>query len=217
MKTFQNIYNKYNLLNSKTYKYWEAGLLDLASIREYAYQYTYHISLITLAISILIKKTDNAHTKAILTNNLKDEISHFSLWVEFLSGIDGRLENIYNPTISNEAKLLGDTLISSCNESFEKGLGAFYWYEKSSQAVSELKYASLASIYNIHDEKIRLFFKVHSKLDIEHSRELEEIISTFSEENKSIATKGALELASIFFNFLDIYMPKLFETREFLN
>lgn len=217
MKKFQEIYNKYNLLNSKTYELWEAGMLDLASIREYAYQYTYHINLITLAISILIKKSDREDIKLTLRENLNDEVTHFMLWVNFVSGIGGNIENIYNPIISDSAKLLGDTLLSACNESFEKGIGAFYWYEQSSQAVSELKYSSLASIYKISDKKIRMFFEVHSRLDIEHCTELEKIISSLSEEKKSIAATGALDLAMVFFNFLDVQMPIVFETRKFLN
>ena len=96
-----------------------------------------------------------------------------------------------------------DGYFKLARNSYAKGLGALYAYERQVPAVAESKISGLKAFYDIDNENGLKFFNVHITADQWHSAECLALIEKLPEKQKAQAFDGAVEGAKLLWNFLD--------------
>ncbi len=198
--------DKWHLLKHPFYRSWDKGELTIGQLQEYAVQYYRHVEYFPRHLSKLHSKCDSIEQRKIILENLVDEESgddhHPELWLRFAEGLGLSRDVVKSSKSTMDTKYFISTYDNLC-ESYPKGLGALYAYERQIPSISEFKIKSLKEHYDISDERSIEFFKVHMHADVWHSQEVQDIIESLSESDKEKAFYSAYEATKLLWGFLD--------------
>ncbi|GAM21620.1 hypothetical protein SAMD00019534_047950 [Acytostelium subglobosum LB1] len=199
--------DNYHLLTHDFYKKWSHGELTLETLKVYAGQYYHHVDAFPRYISTIHSKCDDIKSRQVLLGNLTEEESgeenHPELWMRFAEGLGNTREAVKSSELLPKTKALVDGYYDLCNESYAKGLGALYAYERQVPEVAKSKIDGLEKFYGINNERALKFFVEHITADEWHSEECAALIDKLSEEDRKVAEQGAEEAAKLLWGFLD--------------
>ena len=192
---------KHHLLNHPFYQAWSAGELDVTVIREYAAQYSKHVSSFPRYLSSIHTNCDDIHVRQVLLENLVDEEmgteNHPELWMRFAEGMGNSRNNVKKTVAMEETRQLVNTFMKLSKEQrFHIGLAALYCYESMQPEISETKKNGLKKFYGIDDEKTLKFFTVHMHADKWHREVLRKLIAELNNsKEKQAETMAAIDEA----------------------
>ena len=191
----------HHLLNHPFYQAWSAGELDVTVIREYASQYSKHVSLFPRYLSSIHTNCDDIHVRQVLLENLVDEEmgteNHPELWMRFAEGMGNSRNNVKKTVAMEETRQLVNTFMKLSKEQrYHIGLAALYCYESMQPEISETKKDGLKKFYGIDDEKTLKFFTVHMHADKWHRKVLRKLIAELNDsKEKQAETMAAIDEA----------------------
>lgn len=203
---------KYDLLKHTFYQAWSAGELSRDILQRYAAQYYHQVSSFPCFISTAHSRCRNTadfhdaiNVRKRLLENLVDEelhgTDHPALWMQFAEGLGVSRQAVHNEVLLDETKALVNTFDQLAEHDWRDGLCALYAYESQVPAVSASKIAGLKKFYGISDEATLAFFSAHEIYDVEHSRQVAELIEEYVEPEA--AAKATERAAAAQWKFLD--------------
>lgn len=209
---------KYDLLKHPFYILWNAGLLSIDVLKDYALQYYQQVKNFPRYLSAAHSVTEDIEIRKIFLENLLDEesddskkgiVNHVQLWRNFCSGLGLTNQEIDNVEISPKTQALIDTFHELSRKSTCSGLGALYAQEHQYSKISESKRVGLESIYGIADKETIKFFSVHEKVDILHAEQLEKALNSIKDplEQTGIIEAGKAAMQALN-SFLDGMIEK---------
>ncbi|ETO91739.1 MAG: coenzyme PQQ synthesis c-like domain protein [Candidatus Xenolissoclinum pacificiensis L6] len=223
----KELIKKYDLLKTRFYEAWQTGRASLHDIREYVCAYYHHIEGFPRAIALIYAGCDNYNIRKILFENIAEEegfsgeARHSDLWIDFATSLSISEDYIRNNAkYSVHAMNLLKAFTDCAYFSYEQGLGALYAYEYSFATLSQAKLKIMTEFYGYKlDDKALSFFKVHSELDIWHTKQIEDAIMMLNDKKKiELVYKGAEMLCKAFYSFLDEYMyQEIHIDKKYLN
>ena len=187
--------NQKHLSKHKFYQLWSEGKVSMEALRAYSRQYYKFVSEFPRLLSRVHSNTPYMEDRLLMVNNLKEEedikMPHEELWVRFAEGLGIKRDKI-------DAKMLPETkesieeLRKICSKGFLEGSAALLAYEAQIPEIAELKMRGLIKHYSIRGKRPLEFFKVHSKVDIEHQKAWKKIIARHA---KTSAQKARIRKA----------------------
>lgn len=199
--------DKLHLLKHPFYQAWSEGKLSIEILREYAKQYYNQVKAFPRYISKIHSQCDDIKARQILLGNLIDEEQgeehHPELWLRFAEGLGVSRDDVESAALKEETRALVEGFFKLSEESYAKGLGALYSYERQVPEVAKSKIDGLEKFYGINTEQALKFFNVHIKADEWHSDECASLIKKLSPAEQEEAKKGAVEGAKLLWQFLD--------------
>lgn len=197
----------HHLLKHPFYKAWSEGKLDIETLKKYSEQYYHHVDAFPRYISTIHSKCDDIESRQVLLGNLTEEEkgpeNHPELWLRFAEGLGTTRSEVKGATLNQQTKELVEGYYELAGESYAKGLGALYAYERQVPEVAKSKIDGLEKFYGITTEQALKFFNVHITADEWHSQECADLIKKLSPKDQQIAANGALEGAKLLWKFLD--------------
>ncbi len=197
----------YHLLKHTFYKMWSEGKLSIDILKNYSQQYYHHVDAFPRYISTIHSKCADIESRQVLLGNLteeeKGEENHPELWLRFAEGLGTTREEVKNAVLNKQTKELVEGYFELANNSYAKGLGALYAYERQVPEVAKSKIDGLEKFYGITTEQALKFFNVHITADEWHSEECAALISKLSPQDQEVARQGAVEGAKLLWKFLD--------------
>ena len=190
----KDIKNKH-LSKHKFYQLWNEGKVSIEALQVYAQQYYKFVSEFPRFVSRVHSNTPYIEDRLLILNNLNEEedkkLSHEELWLRFAEGI-GVKRNKINAEILPETNSMLEEIRKLCSKNFLEGSAALLAYEAQIPEIAELKMRGLIKHYNFKDKRALEFFKVHSKVDIEHQKTWKKIIAkhTKTKEQKARVRKA---------------------------
>jgi len=199
------IMEEFSLLKHTFYQAWSRGELSKETLQHYASQYYAQVKSFPRFISRVHTHCDQIDARKMLLENLVDEelhgTDHPALWMQFANGLGVNRETVLNDMPLPETKTMVDTYYELADRDWRDGLCALYAYECQVPAVSESKIDGLKKFYGIDDEKTLEFFTAHMQYDVEHSRQVAELIEKHVDPVK--AEQATREAAMALWGFLD--------------
>ena len=198
-----------SLLSHPFYQDWKLGKLTTEDLRTYAGQYYRFEAGFPRFLSAIHSRCPDRQVRQDILANLWDEEhgdrNHRALWLDFCAGTGLSARDAEAATVHPRTQALLDTYTDICStRSFQEGLAAIYAYEVQVPEVAKEKLTGLTSVYGITDAPALEFFRVHSELDVEHSRLEEEAIIRHTTTDEEPAVEAALVNAlDAWWGFLD--------------
>lgn len=194
-----------SLLKHEYYQAWSAGHLTQANLKDYASQYYNQVTSFPRFISRVHTQCPEIEARKVLLSNLVDEeihgTDHPALWMQFAEGMGATREAVLSDHALPETEAMVNTFYELAESDWRDGLCALYAYEYQVPAVSASKIDGLKRFYNINDERTLAFFEVHQVYDVEHSKQVADLIEKYAEPEQALkATKAA---AKALLGFLD--------------
>lgn len=194
-----------SLLKHAYYQAWSMGHLTPSNLRDYASQYYNQVTSFPRFISRVHTQCPEIEARKVLLSNLVDEeihgTDHPALWMQFAEGMGAKREAVLNDQPLPETKAMVDTFYDLAEGDWRDGLCALYAYEYQVPAVSASKIEGLKRFYDINDESTLAFFEAHQVYDVEHAKQVADLIEKYVEPEQALkATKAA---ATALLGFLD--------------
>ena len=169
-----------HLSKHKFYQLWNHGKVSMEALRAYSRQYYKFVSEFPMLLSRVHSNTPYLEDRLLMVDNLKEEedikLPHEELWVRFAEGL-GVKRNKIDAKMLPETKSSIEELRRLCSSGFLEGSAALLAYEAQIPEIAELKMKGLINHYGIKGKRPLEFFKVHSKVDIEHQKTWKKIIA----------------------------------------
>lgn len=199
--------DKFHLLKHAFYKDWSEGKLSLEDLGEYSKQYFHHVDAFPRYLSRVHSLCADISSRQVILHNLVDEEdgeeNHPALWLQFAEELGVSETEVRSAKLFDQTKALVNGIMELCNDSYEKGLGALYTYERQVPDVAKSKIDGLKRFYNCNSKKALKFFEEHIGADEWHSQEFADLISNLDRNGKELAKEGAIESAKLLWNFLN--------------
>ena len=198
-----------SLLSHPFYQGWRDGKLTLDDLRLYASQYYRFEAGFPRYLSAVHAGCPEPDVRQGILSNLWDEEhgrqNHRAAWLDFCAGLGMTSEDVQAAPVHPRTQALLDTYGDICsNRSFQEGLAAIYAYEVQVPEVMAEKLAGLRDRYGITDESALSFFRIHSDLDMEHSRVEAEAIAGHTGPQQEAGVEAALQAGlEAWWGFLD--------------
>lgn len=196
-----------HLLKHPFYQTWNKGELTAETLALYAKEYYHHVAAFPRYISAIHSQCDNLAYRQILLSNLNEEEqgenNHPELWIRFAEGLGCTREEIQATAELASTHKLVNGYFDLTRESFAKGLGALYAYERQTPDVSISKIEGLTRFYGITKEDVLAFFNVHAEADVWHSNECASLIEKLDADQQKEVYEGATTGAKLLWKFLD--------------
>ncbi len=194
-----------HLLKHPFYQAWSEGRLDREILRDYAGQYFTQVDSFPRFLSAVHSGCPDISARKVLLQNLVDEelhgTDHPELWMQFAEGLGAKREEVRAETPLPETQAMVDTFFDLTEQSWKDGLCALYAYESQVPEVSKSKIDGLKKFYGVHDARTLAFFKAHMHYDVEHSRQVADLIDLHADEDAAIA--ATRRAADALWGFLD--------------
>ena len=192
MKQFIKILEKdieeLHLSKHPFYQLWNEGTVSKKALQEYAKEYYQFVNLFPRMVSSIHSNTEDQEDRFMILENLNEEENpkepHADLWVQFAQGLDVIKSSMKVPKLAETKKSM-KILMDTCKSGFLEGAAAALAYEAQIPEIAELKMKGLKKHYNIKDVRSLRFFKVHSKVDIEHQKTWKKIIANAMKQDFS--------------------------------
>lgn len=199
--------DEFHLLKHPFYQDWNMGKLTIDELKVYAGQYFQQVQNFPRYISTIHSKCDDLQARQVLLGNLYDEENgdenHPELWLRFAEGLGAKRDEVTSAKMMEKTHNLVEGFYKLINESYAKGLGALYTYERQVPEVAKSKIEGLKKFYGIDSPKALKFFEVHIGADEWHSQEVEDLISKLSDAERKEVKEGAVRAAKLLWGFLD--------------
>lgn len=196
-----------HLLKHPFYQLWSAGQLNIEVLQNYAGQYFHHVNAFPRYVSRIHSNCDDLQARQVLLGNLTDEEkgddNHPELWLRFAEGVGADRESVKNAELLEETHNLVQGFFELANDSYAKGLGALYAYERQVPDVAKSKIDGLKKFYGIDSPRALQFFEVHMSADEWHSDECAQLIAKLPEDQQKLALEGAEKASKLLWSFLD--------------
>jgi len=178
----KDIKNKH-LSTHKFYQLWNEGKVSVNALRGYSQQYYNFVSEFPRFVSRVHSNTPYEEERMHILENLNEEenknMPHAELWLRFAEGI-GLKRNKINAEMLPETKNMLNELRKLTSKNFLEGCAALLAYEAQIPEIAKLKMGGLKKHYNMKSRNALEFFKVHSKVDIEHQKTWKRIIAKYA-------------------------------------
>lgn len=169
-----------HLSKHKFYQLWNEGKVSIEALMGYSQQYYQFVSEFPRFVSGVHSNTPYEEDRMRILENLNEEedkrLPHAELWLRFAEGIGVKRDKINVKPLPETTKMLNE-LRKLSSKNFLEGSAAMLAYESQIPEIAKLKMDGLKKHYNIKSKKALEFFKVHSKVDIEHQKTWKKIIS----------------------------------------
>ncbi|NCX93345.1 MAG: CADD family putative folate metabolism protein [Gammaproteobacteria bacterium] len=191
--------DQWHLLKHPFYIAWSKGELTQEDLKTYACQYYHQVNAFPRYVSATHSNGVSLQDRQVLLQNLIEEEhgsqNHPALWLKFAKGLGVDESTVKSSEPCKEVNELIKTFLSTCQSSYAEGLGALYAYERQVPAVAESKICGLEQHFGITDPEAIKFFKVHMHSDVEHTQDVENLISKLSEPEQKKAHAAAASIA----------------------
>jgi len=181
------------LLDHPFYRAWAAGTLSLDDLGFYSTQYWRQVETFPAYLRNLADRLPESPGRTSVESNLADEIDgdHAGLWQTFAEGLGRSASELEGADIEPETATCIDSFIEGTRErSVAFGLGMIYGYESQTPEVATTKVDGLRSFYGVEGPATE-YFVLHGQLDVEHARELAEVIGEVAGDEDSLAEAEA--------------------------
>jgi len=181
------------LLDHPFYRAWAEGSLSLDDLGAYSAQYWRQVETFPSYLSALAQRLDESPARATVESNLADEVEgdHAGLWRAFAESVGRSAAELEAADIEPEtAACVGAFVEGTRDRSVAFGLGMLYGYESQTPEVAKTKVEGLRSFYGV-DGPATEYFVLHGELDVEHARELAEVIDEVAGDDESLAEAEA--------------------------
>ena len=181
------------LLDHAFYRAWAAGTLSLDDLGFYSTQYWRQVETFPAYLRNLADRLPESPGRTSVENNLADEIDgdHAGLWQTFAEGLGRSASELESADIEPETAACIDSFIEGTRErSVAFGLGMIYGYESQTPEVATTKVDGLRAFYGVEGPATE-YFVLHVELDVEHARELAEVIGEVARDEDSLAEAEA--------------------------
>lgn len=199
------IISEFDLLKHPFYQAWSRGELSKETLQHYAVQYYNQVQSFPRFISRVHTNCPTIEARKVLLENLTDEeihgTDHPALWMQFAEGMGASREMVNAQEALPETNAMVDKFYELADRDWRDGLCALYAYECQVPEVSASKIAGLKEFYGIHDEHTLEFFTAHQAYDVEHAKQVAELIEKYVEPVR--AEKATREAAQALWGFLD--------------
>ena len=169
-----------HLSKHKFYHLWNEGRVSMEALKAYSQQYYKFVSEFPRLLSRVHSNTPYMEDRLLMVDNLKEEedikLPHEELWVRFAEGLGVKRNKIDNDMLPETKRVINE-LRRLCSGNFLEGCAALLAYESQIPEIADLKMKGLIKHYGIKGKRPLEFFKVHSKVDIEHQKTWKRIIS----------------------------------------
>ena len=186
IRLLENDIKEKHLSKHKFYQLWNEGKVSMEALRAYSQQYYKFVSEFPRLVSRVHSNTPYMEDRLLMVDNLNEEenrkLPHEEMWIRFAEGLGVKRDKI-NAKMLPETKKSIDKLRRLCSNDFLGGTAALLAYESQIPEIAELKMNGLKQHYNIKDKRSLEFFKVHSKVDIEHQKTWKKIIAKHVKTN----------------------------------
>lgn len=194
-----------HLLKHPFYQAWSKGELSQAVLQNYAAQYYAHVESFPRFISRVHSGCPVIAARKVLLQNLVDEeihgTDHPALWMQFAEGLGATREAVVNEKPITETQDLVDTFFDIASRDWRDGLCALYAYESQVPDVAVSKIEGLKRFYGMTDEQALKFFVVHQQYDVEHAKQVADLVDRYAD--KAQAIQATQEAADALWRFLD--------------
>lgn len=165
-----------HLLTHPFYVRWSQGKVSMEALRTYACQYYHYELALPSFLSAALEHVTDEPARSAVAEVLEDESSnpkpHAEMWLDFAAGLGLSAEEVKASEPSAATINLVETYRSLCARGQEEAIGALYAYESQQPEVAQTKADGLVEFYGVTDQSSLSFFKLHSVLDIAHSKAL---------------------------------------------
>ena len=195
------------LSKHKFYQLWNEGKVSIEALQGYAQQYYRFVSEFPRFVSKVHSNTPYIEDRLLILENLNEEegkVPHSELWLRFVEGI-GLSRNKINAEMLPDTKNMLNNFKNLSSKNFLEGSAALLAYEAQIPEIASLKMQGLKKHYNLKNRKALEFFKVHSKVDIEHQKTWKKIIAKHAKtkQQKAKVRKALNASLKAMWNMLD--------------
>jgi pyrroloquinoline-quinone synthase len=168
-----NIQQK-SLLKHKFYQLWSAGSLSMEDLRGYSKEYFQLVKAVPDLVGNVLEQVpledeQNFEHVNTIKRNLEEEKQHVAPWVSFAESIGVTRNDLYDYVCSKKTKDAVMNMSSLTRRSLASGISTLYTFEKQLPEISAKKIEGLVNFYGVQNVKALEYFKIHQKVDIEHS------------------------------------------------
>lgn len=206
-ETLREIISEKNLLQHPFYLAWSAGQLTREDLRYYAGQYYRQVEAFPRFVSSVHSRCPNIAARKVLLQNLVDEeihgTDHPALWAQFAEGLGMSKTELELAPVSAHTQKTVETLYELTSGEWTGGLCALFAYEQQVPAVSASKIEGLKQFYQMTDERSLAFFEAHLKYDVEHAREVGDLVDQHAAARAEEAKNATRRSTEALWHFLD--------------
>jgi pyrroloquinoline-quinone synthase len=200
-----SIIAEHHLLKHAFYQAWSKGELSMGTLKTYAAQYYHQVQSFPRFISRVHTGCPHIKARKLLLENLIDEelhgTDHPALWMQFAEGLGATHQAVLDEKPLAETQIMVDKFYELAERDWRDGLCALYAYESQVPAVSSSKMAGLKDFYEIGDQRSLEFFTAHEAYDVQHARQVAELIEQYVDP--TYALQATREAAVALTTFLD--------------
>jgi pyrroloquinoline-quinone synthase len=197
------------LLDHPFYQDWKDGKLTREDLSLYAAQYHHFEASFPRFLSAVHSRCPDPEVRQYILDNLWDEehgeSNHRALWLRFATSLGRAQDEVLDAAAHPKTRELLDTYKAICSSgSWLEGLATIYAYEAQVPEVMAEKLTGLRDRYGMVDEEPLHFFRLHSTLDVEHSRVERESIARHTAPAGEPRVEAALQAGlDAWWGFLD--------------
>jgi pyrroloquinoline-quinone synthase len=173
-----------NVLEHPFYERWSAGKLSSGELAVYAGQYRHAVDALARTSALTARSAGPEH-RAALERHAEEETAHVELWDRFVQATAHASEPSSSPaqTTSPPPPAPAITQTAECAAAWTAGedvldhLAVLYAIEASQPEISRTKLDGLIEHYGYTPDAPAIeYFRLHERLDVEHSRQAGELI-----------------------------------------
>ncbi|MBI2541447.1 CADD family putative folate metabolism protein [Candidatus Woesearchaeota archaeon] len=197
-----------HLSKHKFYQLWNEGKVSMDALRGYAQQYYKFVAEFPRLVSRVHSNTPYEEERLTILENLNEEenpkLPHSELWLRFADGLGLKRNEMDAKMLPETKKMLKEMQKLSSND-FLEGAAALLGYESQISEIAKLKMDGLKKHYGMKDARALEFFKVHSKVDIEHQKTWKKMIAKHArtKEQQAKVRKSLNKSMKAMWNMLD--------------
>jgi pyrroloquinoline-quinone synthase len=154
---------------------WSAGSLSMENLRGYSKEYFQLVKAVPALVSNVLGRVTPEHDHEYeyvntIKHNLEEETQHITPWIWFAESIGVPRNDLYGYECSQKTKKAVLNMSELTARSFASGISTLYTFEKQLPEISEKKIQGLVNFYGVHNDRALEYFRIHQKVDIEHTK-----------------------------------------------
>jgi len=166
-----------DVLEHPFYVRWVAGELSAEELRSYAVQYRHAVVALADASARLAQEVEPRH-RAALQHHAQEEASHVALWERFARATGADVSELDSEPTAGTGECVREWV---GGDSPLERLAVLYAIEASQPRIAETKLEGLIARYGYSpDSPATEYFRLHGKLDVEHSAHAAALIGELS-------------------------------------
>jgi pyrroloquinoline quinone (PQQ) biosynthesis protein C len=175
-----------NVLQHPFYRRWTAGELAPSELVGYAREYRHAVVALADATQRAAVSAEGCATPAAagLRLHAREERDHVALWDEFAAAAAQRDGGVSPHPAEASPQTSACVDAWTAGEDLLEQLAVLYAVEASQPAISSTKLHGLQQHYGFHDDSPGLaYFELHATRDVEHSREVGELLERLASDD----------------------------------